>query len=131
MQPRQVGQYLKEKFRIARDGEWRNLLGALSKNISPATDEQTRVPVQANNDRVALAYRPSPFPGSVTLFNPRVNYDCYPDPNMGWGDLVKGGLDAVRLAVNPHAMLVDPFVATLAGELKSRIARVREPVSAG
>ena len=32
---------------------------------------------------------------------------------MGWGDLVNGGLDVVVLPVNPHAMLVEPFVRHL------------------
>ena len=40
---------------------------------------------------------------------------------MGWGDLVQGGLDIVELPVNPHAMLVEPYVGTLAEQLRKRI----------
>jgi hypothetical protein len=34
-----------------------------------------------------------------------VNYDFFPDPKMGWGDLALGGAEIVELPVNPHAML--------------------------
>jgi hypothetical protein len=50
-----------------------------------------------------------------------VNYSVYPDPQMGWGDLALGGLDIVDLPVNPHAMLVEPYVRQLAAALKPRL----------
>ncbi len=40
---------------------------------------------------------------------------------MGWGDLALGGLDIVEMPINPHAMLVEPFVQTLAHELRVRL----------
>jgi len=40
---------------------------------------------------------------------------------MGWSDLVGHGLEIVELPFNPHAMLIEPFAARLALELKKRI----------
>ena len=79
--------------------------------------------VQAINDAAADGYLPKPYPGRIALFKPQVNYKFYPDPKMGWGDLALGGLDMVEMPLNPHAMLVEPYVRTLALELKKRMTR--------
>jgi amino acid adenylation domain-containing protein len=120
--------YLTHKIRIAVGGELKALWKTISRlptrksasqNIAgPETD------IQHINDDAAEAYRPKSYPGRVTLFKPRVNYDFFPDPKMGWGDLVTGELDIVELPVNPHAMLVSPFVIPLAAELKKRIDQI-------
>ena len=73
------------------------------------------------NDHAADIYQPRPLAARLTLFKPQVNYKFYPDPKMGWGDLALGGLDVVELPVNPHAMLMEPFVLELATQLKARI----------
>ena len=72
-------------------------------------------------DAAAAAYRPEVYAGSATVFKPRKNYNFFPDPKMGWGDCVTGGLEVVALPVNPHAMLMTPFVQHLARELRRRI----------
>ena len=59
----------------------------------------------------------------MTLFKPRVNYNFYPDAQMGWGDLVTGELEIVELPVNPHAMLVEPYVQILATRLKEEMEK--------
>jgi hypothetical protein len=41
---------------------------------------------------------------------------------MGWADVALGGLDIVEVAVNPHSMLLEPYVKVLAAQLKERIA---------
>ena len=46
---------------------------------------------------------------------------------MGWGDLALGGLDIVEVAVNPHSMLLEPYVEALAAQLKERIAGAPPP----
>jgi|GEM_PF-4023312 len=60
----------------------------------------------------------------LTLFKPSINYKFYPDPEMGWGDLALGGLDIVEMPINPHAMLVEPYVELLSQELKTRLDRL-------
>jgi hypothetical protein len=49
---------------------------------------------------------------------------------MGWGDLAEGGLDIVEVAVNPHSMLLEPYVQLLAAQLKERISRSASTISA-
>lgn len=127
LKPADMMRYIKEKARVARDGEWANLIGAKpNTELPPAGEEPANmreVSVQASNDAACERYLPQPYPGRVLLFKPQVNYDFYPDPNMGWSDLVRGGLEHIELPVNPHAMLVEPFVQTLALELKRSIDR--------
>ncbi|MBI3871124.1 MAG: aminotransferase class III-fold pyridoxal phosphate-dependent enzyme [Verrucomicrobia bacterium] len=127
LRPRDMLAYLSEKLRVARDGEWTNLFQSTSNakpRATPETETETalREPaVQESNDNACLAYRPKPYAGVLTLFRPEVNYDFYPDPLMGWGDLAKGGIRTMELLVNPHAMLVEPFVQELAVLIKSRV----------
>ena len=40
---------------------------------------------------------------------------------MGWGDQVRGKLDVIRLDLNPHAMLVEPFVSKLNNAINARL----------
>jgi amino acid adenylation domain-containing protein len=120
LRPSLMWEYFKEKLRVAMDGEWINLLGY--KGTGDADSQSSaQASVQAINDRAGEIYSPRAFPGTLTLFKPRVNYSCYPDPNMGWKDLVQGRLEIVELPVNPHAMLVEPFVERLAETLKAKL----------
>lgn len=131
LSPSEMLKYIKEKARVARDGELANLLGRKTPPDAPAAAPEEsaqirEVSVQAINDAACDRYEPKPYSGKLTLFKPKVNYDYYPDPKMGWGDLAKGGIDPVELPVNPHAMLVEPYVQMLATELKQRIDRFSE-----
>ena len=85
--------------------------------------------IQRVNDRAVWAFVPQPYAGLVTLFKPQKNYDFMSDPQMGWGDLVRSGPEVVELPVNPHAMLIEPFVQILGRELRYRI-RARVATSA-
>jgi len=128
---------LQEKLRVARDGELFNLLssGSESNNGGQASAPQFNedpggdAGVQRVNDRAAEAFRPLPYHGSIMLFKPQVNYDFFPDPKMGWGNMALGGLEVVELPVNPHAMLVKPFVEHLAAALLKRLDKVELPKS--
>ena len=116
---------------VARAAEfsslWRILRGLF--RIRPAA---TRFPslhesVHDVNERAAQFYQPKPYAGRVTVFKPKVNYDFYPDRQMGWGDLVTGRLEIVELPVNPHAMLAEPYVQSLADRLKEAISNASCP----
>jgi thioesterase domain-containing protein/acyl carrier protein len=125
LRPKDMIEYLQEKMRLGLGGELANLKtsmpGASSvEGVSRATSG-VEANVQAINDYAAEHYAPVPYLGRLTLFKPRFNYKFYPDPNLGWGDLALGGLEIVEVAVNPHAMLLDPYVITLAEQLKVRI----------
>ena len=118
--------YFSNKLRVARDGELSSLWKALRNVLRTNGDDPRSIEasVQEVNDRAAEAYRPEPYAGRVTLFKPRVNYNFYPDPQMGWGDLVTGELDIIELPVNPHAMLVEPYVQMLSSQLKEKMEKV-------
>ena len=119
LRPRHMGAYLKEKIRVARDGELANL--RTSRPVFNVEEEAGRatsgaeLTVQKINDFAAETYIPKPYPGTLTVFKPRINYKFYPDPKMGWGELAS--LDIVEFPFNPHAMLVEPYVEQLAAAL--------------
>jgi thioesterase domain-containing protein len=123
LNPREGWNYVTEKVRVARDGELANLfrlMGVGGRNLRFVT-RSLEASVTAVNDAAGGKYAPRPYPGRLTLFKPRANYDIYPDPKFGWGDLALGGIDIVELPVNPHAMLVEPYVQVLGDEIKKRL----------
>jgi thioesterase domain-containing protein len=128
LRPRDMWAYLVEKVRLARDGELANLLTSRPGSAGDVGVARAETGIEANvqaiNDRAAEVYQPAPLNARLTLFKPHVNYKFYPDPNMGWEGLALGGLDIVELPVNPHAMLVEPYVRQLAAELKARLDRL-------
>jgi thioesterase domain-containing protein len=131
LRPNEMFKYLNEKGRVIRDGELANIMTSMpgstkDDDVSRALSG-TEASVQAVNDHAALHYRPKPYSGRLTLFKPDTNYKFYPDPKMGWGDLALGGLDVVELSMNPHAMLVEPFVRALAAELGRRLESKAQP----
>jgi amino acid adenylation domain-containing protein len=117
--------YLAEKFRVARDGGIASWLGTAVLTRTKAQRAPGGVPLrtlQALNDRAAEVYVPKPYPGRMTLFRPEVNYHAFPDRNMGWAQIAEGDLEVVELPMNPHAMLVQPFVRSLAAALNARLS---------
>jgi thioesterase domain-containing protein len=125
LHPKHLYGYLLEKFRLGIGGEVANLKSSMPG--SSTTDGVSRAiggiegKVQSLNDYAAEHYDPAPYAGHITLFKPRFNYKFYPDPKLGWGDLVKGKLEIVEVSVNPHSMLLEPHVSALAELLKQRI----------
>ncbi len=122
LRPRDMWGYLVEKVRVAGDGELKNILtskpnpGGDEPGVARATSGP-EASVQALNDHAADTYLPKYYSGRLTLFKPEANYKFYPDPKMGWGDLVGGGLKIVEFPFKPHAMLVEPYVKQLANAL--------------
>ena len=68
-------------------------------------------------------FRPERYEGSIVIFRPKVNYDFLPDPMLGWGGMATEGVEVEELPVNPHAMLVEPFVEHLAVSLRRKMDR--------
>ena len=106
--------YLKEKIRIATDGEFRKLTQKGTKTADT---------IQATNDKAADLYEPRAYSGSVTIFKPSRNYSFYPSCHLGWENLVLGGIDIVEVGATPHAMLVDPYVRILSSKLIYHLTR--------
>lgn len=136
LRPAEMRSYLKEKIRVARDGQFKAVLG-LTEEGRPPTLSKAGVDsgnvlqnIQANNDHAISVYQPTPFAGRLTLFKPKTNYSAYPDPLMGWSAVALGGVELVELPVNPHAMLVEPFVQHLALTLMTKLDEVKLPTRA-
>jgi amino acid adenylation domain-containing protein len=133
LRPQEVWRYLSEKIRVARDGEFAKLLrrpigGKQEAESGEPVGDMALKTIQAINDHSLTTHRPRAFSGRVTLFKPRVNYSAYPDPLGGWGN-VASNVDIVELPMNPHAMLVEPFVEHLASALARKLDEMDTRVS--
>ncbi len=112
--------FVREKWNIAltRDGiRLRTLYHALVS--SP--DRQNSYPhlrVKRVNDQAATRYVPRPYSGRVVLIRPKSNFRGLDDPSLGWGEVVRDELEIREIPVYPKGMLVEPFVQTLARELR-------------
>ena len=128
LRPGTMWRYLREKKRIAGDGGWAHIRtempGTTLQDGVARAESGIEASVQELNDHAADIYDPRPYSGVLTLFKPHINYKFYPDPKLGWGDLAMGGLDIVELPINPHAMLVEPYVELLSRELKACLDRL-------
>lgn len=75
------------------------------------------------NDRAFLAYKPSVYPGKMTICKPKRNYSFLRDPLNGWGKIAAGGLEVVELPSDPGGIFLEPYVQTLAEKLREQIDR--------
>lgn len=133
LRPSELGSYVKEKIRVAKDGEFRNALGFGERQVTDANGSTSKTATSAHadlgiqkiNDNAVGLFQPRVYDGHLTLFKPKVNYSMFPDPKMGWGELASD-IEVVQLDMNPHAMLVEPYVEQLASELRLRIENPHE-----
>ncbi|HEY2646072.1 MAG TPA: hypothetical protein VGI34_03835, partial [Candidatus Acidoferrales bacterium] len=75
------------------------------------------------NDRAFLAYKPSVYPGKMTICKPRRNYSFLRDPFNGWAEIAAGGLEVIDLPSDPGGIFLEPYVQTLAERLREQIDR--------
>ncbi len=117
--------YLAEKYRMARELVAGKRVAHSGRKATSATGDADApdgfASVQLANHAALRAHRPQPYAGTATVFRPNKNYYTFQDPNLGWGDLVKGQLETLVVARNPHTMLIDPFVEGLARQLAQRM----------
>jgi thioesterase domain-containing protein len=60
-------------------------------------------------------YRPQTYPGRALLIESTALLEAaYGDHGMGWGELVRGGLEVESVAVGHREMFMEPYVNTLA-----------------
>jgi len=128
--PQEAFGYLKEKARMAREAAvgWvtsrRKSFYRSPQDEAPSGESRVEEFVLAVNDRAGFAYVPPSYDGATTLFKPKRTYSAFKDPKMGWSDVVKGPMEVVELDMNPHAMLVEPFVQKLAAAINERLRRL-------
>ncbi len=117
--------FVKEKFRAVRNRipVWRGMLLAKLGGNWESTGSRSVVlgKIWAGNDRASMDYVPKGYPGVVTDFRPLKQYSIYRRPDLKWEKLALGGQEIVELTVYPAGMLVEPFVKSLADELKKSI----------
>ena len=125
--PQESWLYLREKVRQAHEVT-AGFLSAIFNNFhlpqrngSVGSKVVVQEFIQSVNDRAGFAYIPRSYSGPVTLFKPKRNYSVFSDPKMGWSEVLTGPLEIVELDMNPHAMLVEPFVQKPAAEINIRL----------
>jgi len=69
-------------------------------------------------NQVVSDYDPEPYDGPVVLFrSERHQTGRFRDPEMGWGKLVRGGLEVHEIPGGHQDMFHEPFVETLTRHL--------------
>src|SRR5205823_4285183 len=85
-------------------------------DLSSFTAEERRV--WESHIRALLKYRPQPYAGKVHLFrSPSHPLWCSFDPDYGWSDLARGGVEAIVVPGAHEKILEEPCVRTVAREL--------------
>jgi non-ribosomal peptide synthetase component F/thioesterase domain-containing protein len=121
--------FFQEKLTIlrSRSNIWR---GELSRRLSENKSESSLLAqIWDITDRAAVKYVAKPFPGRITDFRPVKQYSKYLGPGIYWDELARGGYDIITLPVFPAGMLLEPFVETLAAELRIAMDRATSNVS--
>jgi amino acid adenylation domain-containing protein len=117
-----VGEKLRETGRRMR--RYLQSIPAMVRRAEGGTTGASLAQLQQINDRAAVAYRPRPYGGRVTLFRPRALYAGESDAQLGWRpEVARGGIEVHGLNVYPAGMLVEPFVRELAAALKPCLDR--------
>ena len=134
--------YLAEKSKIALRREMERMRISIvhlfhlnpHRDVTSGTREEF---IEDINDRAFLAYKPSVYPGKMTICKPRRNYAFLRDPFNGWGGIAAGGLEIIELPSDPGGIFIEPYVQTLAEKLREQIdqtvssrAEVHDPVEA-
>ena len=121
--------YLVSKIALAKGREsarWAVKIGNFSKRMRLKPENRVfAVFLEDVNDRAGQAYQPQPWPGKITFFNPRSNYDSDIHFELGWGRLAQGGFELIELPMNPGGLFVEPYVIRLASELKGRLEKAQ------
>jgi amino acid adenylation domain-containing protein len=102
--------YLAEKIQGARVRE----LSRISVLLAGATSLETV------NEQAGYAYRPEHYPGEITIFEPKRNYDFHCKPRLGWHGFAET-LQVIEMPVYPGGLFVEPYVRMLAERLREAI----------
>src|SRR5262249_32851544 len=120
---------LKQRFGFGtRTAQMSSTLSDLADDIGDLVDlsafSKEERAVWESHIRALLNYHPQPFPGRVHLFrSPGHPLWCSFDPDYGWGELAKGGVD-VRIIPGAHEkVLEEPCVRILAEQLEQLLRK--------
>lgn len=76
------------------------------------------------HNQAGMNYLPQVYPGRVTLFQ-SCGFKKDKTPQVNWEEIAAGGMDVHELPVYFGGMLVEPFVSSLAKQLKTCLDQVR------
>jgi thioesterase domain-containing protein/acyl carrier protein len=114
--------FLREKWAVLRNRipVWRGImLSWFGQQSSPsAIDDLLLATIWKTNDRASWSYLPKPYEGKITDIRPQKQYWVFNKPDLKWDELAQAGQQTITLPVYPGSMLVEPFVAQLAGALR-------------
>jgi acyl transferase domain-containing protein/thioesterase domain-containing protein len=114
--------FLSEKLEVARARlaiRLRASYHSLSAGGSSKTQkEYPHLLVKRANDRAVFQYVPRPYCGRVAVMRSKGHFWGLNDPRLGWGSVVRDGLEIREMPVYLRGVLVEPFVRILAEDLK-------------
>jgi amino acid adenylation domain-containing protein len=87
--------------------------------------------VELANQQASRAYEPRVYSGRVTLFRARTQSAGWTDPQLGWADFARGGLEVHVVPGDHTTMLEEPHVQDLAGLLQDCLGRAQHPGRSG
>ena len=88
-------------------------------------------PLWKTLQRTLLSYHPGTYGGKVVLFLIE-DWEIYsgfrfaPDSLYGWGDLVQGGLDVIRVPGDHFSMMNEPSIHYLAERFAECLEKAKE-----
>ena len=100
LSPRRQVRYVQEKARLAK---------------------KKRIPTDSNvrqtNKQATRRYVPKPYSGPIALMRASAGPANYPDPRLGWRELVGDGLEVHTVPGDHITMLAEPHIQVLAERL--------------
>jgi thioesterase domain-containing protein/acyl carrier protein len=80
-----------------------------------------------HNLHTFFAYVPKPCPGRITLFLARTRplFGSF-SPDLGWGDLVAGGVEVRTVPGHHESILKEPHARALAVQIRAALAEIEE-----
>ena len=107
---------------------WNRLREPIQGFVHPIS--RTLKKVEKSTRKAAHEYVPRVYPGRVALFRATKQPAwAYPDPNLGWKDLVAGGIDIYEVPGHHGAIVYEPRIAVLAEQLKRCLAAASKQAS--
>ncbi len=113
--------FVREKLDTA-GGRLRTRISSVAGSTGIGSSNQERYPrsrVRRMNDRAALDYMPQQYQGRMLVIRCKGHFWKLDDPALGWGDIAETGLEVHAVPVYRKGILVEPFVRTLATDLRT------------
>jgi amino acid adenylation domain-containing protein len=127
-EPRRFGTAL-EWYSWRIGGQLRTRLAlALGRPLPEEVREEYFLRLHAEAER---AYEPEPYPEDLLIFS---GENLYEDPELGWGELAKGGIRAYAVPGNHdnnRQAMSEPFVAFISERLQAHLGQMVHPQSRG